>query len=36
MALTGLAAWLLLKKQFSVVAVLGLCVVTGLWVQAMH
>ena len=34
--LTGLAAWLLIKKQRSVYEVLGLCTVVGLVVQALR
>jgi len=34
--LTGLAAWLLIKQQRSIYQVLGLCVVTGLVVQALR
>jgi chromate transporter len=35
-SLTGVAAWLLIKKQRSVYEVLGLCVVVGLLVQALR
>ena len=35
-ALTGVAAWLLIKKQRSVYEVLGWCVVVGLLVQALR
>lgn len=34
--ITGVAAWLLIKQQRTVVQVMGLCVVVGLAVQALH
>ena len=34
--LTGVAAWLLIKKQRTVYEVLGLCTVMGLGVQALR
>jgi mannose/fructose/N-acetylgalactosamine-specific phosphotransferase system component IID len=35
-ALTAVAAWLLIARQRNVMQVLGLCAVVGLVVQALH